>query len=113
MQNNEPQPEYEELKPQPQMCSICHNDVYPDGIIGGVPDCVTCANGHFLHRQCYNDLSTRICPTCRSPTLKYNCRGAYGYIQLKRKGGKRRKTVKKKKTLKRRKSVKKRRRHRK
>lgn len=97
---NEEEPEYGPLKPEPQECSVCFEEVYPDAVVKegrdkGAADCITCKNGHFLHRKCYQDMPNNLCPKCRQP-MRYNCKGALGYIQLKRKGGRKRKTMRRK-----------------
>ena len=67
------------IKPPHQECPICMEDVDPDDITtNGIPNCVTCENLHFLHRQCFDKMSTKICPLCRKPVM-YNCRGYQGY----------------------------------
>jgi len=67
------------IKPPPQECPICMEDVDADDITTyGVPNCVTCENLHFLHRLCFDKMNTKICPLCRKPVI-YNCRGYQGY----------------------------------
>ena len=67
------------IKPPPQECPICMEDVHADDITTyGVPNCVTCENNHFLHRECFDKMTTKICPLCRKPVI-YNCRGYQGY----------------------------------
>jgi hypothetical protein len=81
------QKEYTQDKPPSQECSICFENVDPDDTINGVPNCVTCENSHFIHRECYDKMKNNKCPQCREPVL-YNCSGYYGYIKNNRKGGK-------------------------
>ena len=82
-------------KPEPQTCSICHEMVDADDTMSsGMPNCVTCKNGHFIHRACYDQMTTRLCPLCRE-VVNLNCRGPNGYFDLNRKGGKKRKTSRK------------------
>jgi len=86
--------EYTQEKPHSQECPICLEEVSPDDIQNGIPNCVTCKNSHYLHRECYNKMSNHKCPICRED-VKYNCRGYHGYIKSNRKGGfKRSKRVK-------------------
>jgi len=89
--------EYSEVKPPPQICSICLEDVDADDVInGGIPNCVTCKNGHFIHRTCFDKMfdktTNRNCPQCRELIL-YNCSAYQGYVKPSRKGGKRTKTI--------------------
>lgn len=99
-----------EVKPEVQVCSICLEDVDADDVTAnGVPNCVTCKNGHFLHRECYEKMNNRLCPSCREP-LEFNCRGAFNrYFQVQRRGGykKMKKSMKKRRSMKKRKSIKK------
>ena len=90
-----------EIKPEPQTCVICLEEVDADDKINGIPNCVTCDNGHFIHRECFDKMTTRLCPSCREP-IERNCSGYHGYFKPNRKGG-----IKKKKTIKKRKNVKK------
>jgi|LauGreDrversion4_1035100.scaffolds.fasta_scaffold64474_2 endogenous inhibitor of DNA gyrase (YacG/DUF329 family) len=89
---------YTEIKPEAQNCSICRKEVDADDEINGVPNCVTCVNGHFIHRQCYNSMlnimEIRSCPLCKKP-VEENCSGYHGYFKPNRKGG-----IKKKKNTK-------------
>ena len=87
--------EYGELKPKSQDCSICLEKVDADDVMSnGMSNCVSCKNGHFIHRKCYDKMTTKNCPICREE-VRFNCKGSSGYIQLKRKGGKKRKTIRK------------------
>ena len=101
--------EYSQIKPPNQDCSICLDEVDADDITpNGVPNCVTCINGHHLHRECFDKMNNRICPQCREPVL-YNCRGYQGYLVALRKGGKNKKKItKRRKTLRKRKNLRKR-----
>jgi hypothetical protein len=101
--------EYSKIKPPSQTCSICLDDVDADDEInGGIPNCVTCKNGHYLHRQCFDKMQNRTCPQCREPVV-YNCLGYQGYLVPLRKGGKNKKnTTKIRKTLRKRKNLRKR-----
>ena len=79
--------EHTKNKPSPQECSICFENVDPDdNTINGIPNCVTCENSHYIHRECYDKMKNNKCPQCREPVL-YNCRGYNGYIKNYRKGG--------------------------
>ena len=107
--------EHSEIKPPAQTCSICLEDVDADDKMNnGVPNCVTCKNGHYLHRECFDKMSNNKCPQCREDVV-YNCHGYHhGYIQPIRKGGrikkkvtKKRKSIKKKKMTRKRKSIRK------
>ena len=100
--------EYGKIKPPSQTCSICLEDVDADDEIdGGIPNCVTCKNGHFIHRECFNKMNNRDCPQCREPIV-YHCVGYHGYIIPHRKGGKnKKKTIKRRKILRKRKTLKK------
>lgn len=84
----------DEIKPESQTCVICLEEVDADDEINGVPNCVTCDNGHFIHRECFDKMTNRTCPSCREPIQK-NCSGYHGYFKPNRKGG-----IKKKKTTK-------------
>jgi len=88
-------------KPESQTCSICRDPVDADDKTKqGVPNCVSCKNGHFIHRECYDGMDTNHCPQCREP-VKFNCMNAHGYLKFTRKGGKKqRKTMKKRKSRK-------------
>jgi hypothetical protein len=82
-------------------CPICMEEIDLDEIKNSVPNCAICSNGHRMHRLCFNQLHTGICPICRDETIT-NCYGTLkGYAYGERKGGKRkRKTNKKRKTSK-------------
>jgi hypothetical protein len=70
---------FTQIKPPPQECPICLEHVDADDITtNGVPNCVTCENLHFIHRECFDKMTTKICPLCRKPVM-YNCRGYQGY----------------------------------
>ena len=101
-----------ELPKEDMECPICMEEIDLDEIKNGVPNCVICSNGHRMHRLCFNQLHTGICPICRDETIT-NCYGTLkGYAYGKRKGGKRsgskrsgsKRTNKKRKTNKRRKT---------
>ena len=98
--------EHSQFKPPSQICSICLEDVDVDEIKNGMPNCVTCKNGHFIHRECYDKMNNRKCPQCRED-VQFNCRGTQGYLIPNRKGGKR-KSLKKRRNTRKRKSMKKR-----
>lgn len=81
--------EYTQEKPQAQECPICLDEVHADDkTSNGIPNCVTCKNAHYLHRECYDKMTNNKCPICRED-VKYNCLGYRGYIKPNRKGGKR------------------------
>jgi hypothetical protein len=72
-------PGYTNIKPPTQECPICMENVDPDDITtNGIPNCVTCENLHFLHRQCFDKMTKRECPLCRKPVI-YNCSSYHGY----------------------------------
>ena len=45
--------EYSKIKPVKGECSVCLEDVDADDVFDGMADCVTCSNGHYIHRRCY------------------------------------------------------------
>jgi len=77
-------------------CPICYEEIDINEILGGVPNCKICANGHRWHSYCptMKQYGPSICPICRSNDVKY-CKFRDGYMYNK-KGGKRRKTRSKK-----------------
>ena len=80
-------PEFTQTKPPTQECSICLENVDPDDLTSnGIPNCVTCENNHFIHRECFDKMTTSNCPLCRKPVI-YNCHGYHGYRRTDRKGG--------------------------
>ena len=80
-------PGYTNIKPPTQECSICLEPVDADDITtNGVPNCVTCENNHFIHRECFDKMTKRECPLCRKPVI-YNCSSYHGYRLSDRKGG--------------------------
>jgi hypothetical protein len=79
-----------ELPKQDMECPICLEEIDLDEIKNSVPNCAICSNGHRMHRNCFNQLHTGICPICRDETIT-NCYGTLkGYAYGERKGGKRR-----------------------
>jgi hypothetical protein len=70
-------------------CWFCLEPIDVDSVVGGVPDCVICENGHRVHRRCYDLLPVKECGTCRSIIFK-NCHTNHlGYSYVPRTGGKR------------------------
>jgi len=88
-------------------CPICMEEIDLDEIKNSLPNCAICSNGHRMHRVCFNQLHTGICPICRDETIT-NCYGTLkGYAYGERNGGKRSGSKRKRKTSKRRKTNKK------
>ena len=78
-----------ELPKEEMECPICMEEIDLDEIKNSVPNCVICSNGHRMHRNCFNQLHTGICPICRDEKIT-NCYGTLkGYAYGERKGGKR------------------------
>jgi len=85
-------------------CCICIQPIDLDEIVGGVPNCVICINGHRMHNICYNNYGKNICPTCKTDNIKFCKTNSLGYSYAPRTGGKKRKTCKKRKICKKRKT---------
>ena len=78
-----------ELPKEEMECPVCMEEIDLDEIKNSVPNCVICSNGHRMHRNCFNQLHTGICPICRDEKIT-NCYGTLkGYAYGERKGGKR------------------------
>ena len=105
-----------ELPKEEMECPICMEEIDLDEIKNSLPNCAICSNGHRMHRLCFNQLQTGICPICRDETIT-NCYGTLkGYAYSERNGGKRsgskrktnrksKKRINKKKTNKKRKTT--------
>lgn len=70
-------------------CYVCLEPIDVDSVVGGVPDCVICENGHRLHRRCYDNLTLKTCGICRSTIFKNCYTRQFGYSYVPRTGGKR------------------------
>lgn len=77
---------------EPQDCFICLQEVNPKGVIQGAPECLTCENGHYVHRECLME-NVRINGSnkcwCGSDINKNCYSNMFGYaIKPKEAGGK-------------------------
>ena len=79
-------------------CPICLHDIDVDEKVNGVPNCAICSNGHRVHNTCFNQMTKRECPVCKSNTMHFCTSRLFGYAYAERNGGKKRKTKKSRKS---------------
>ena len=65
-------------------CPICLNNIDPDEILDGKPNCVICSNGHRMHNSCFSRTQIHECPVCRTPNLSFCYSAALGYAYVDR-----------------------------
>jgi hypothetical protein len=72
-------------------CPICLEDIEPDEVIEGRPNCIMCVRGHRCHTKCYEAQIKKPleCPICRSTELPNFCYNRQlGYIYIKKSANK-------------------------
>jgi len=77
------------------VCPICLENINLDLIVGGIPQCIICKNGHRCHRDCYMSQYIRSCPICRETEIFFCKTKLFGYLHRRSSG----KYKRKRKTL--------------
>ena len=64
------------------VCPICFQDIDPDEVEDGVPNCVICVSGHLTHNTCMKRWK-HACSICKTQKM-YFCKSMLGYKYVER-----------------------------